>query len=213
MMAGVSAGRVLALVAAVLCLSSARAAGDDNSTLAPTMAPTNPMGTLTAFGGDLDMTYTVLDNGAVQVQVSYPMTSGWIGVGLSDNGDMVGSYAVIAGQGVSGIPAPIGEYKLTAYDAPSLSSSRAITDTSIEVNNGIMTMEFTATTIAGRSLDVSGDGDRIIYAVYEGSSFGTQHARAGDSTVNWSSPVPSSAVRLAPLGLILLGALVNVIMI
>ncbi|GBG27278.1 Hypothetical Protein FCC1311_035002 [Hondaea fermentalgiana] len=163
----------------------------------PSDAPSNPVGTIEAFNGDLDVTYQVTASGATRIVARYPMTSGWIGIGLSDDGSMVGSHAVIGGLGVSDLPASVGEYQLKSYGTPSLyTGSSEMSDASVTVDGGVMEVSFTATSIAGRTLDASGD-DHIVFAVYQGSTFGRQHDNAGNARVNWTSPVPSSVSQMS----------------
>ncbi|GBG27276.1 Cytochrome b561 and DOMON domain-containing protein At3g61750 [Hondaea fermentalgiana] len=162
-------------------------------TTEPTAAPssTETAGVLTGLDGGLTIEYELASDTEVQITMSYAMSSGWIAIALSSDGSMIGSRAVFGGTGVSGLPAEVGEYEITAYEAPSLyDGETSIQDTSVSVEDGVMQVTFTTDAIAGESLDADGAGKRIIFAVYEGSSWGPSHgANFGDSVdlVSWSS--------------------------
>ncbi|GBG27277.1 Hypothetical Protein FCC1311_034992 [Hondaea fermentalgiana] len=211
--------RKVALVA-VLAAACTSAQAQDNSDWAnDTMwwddDEPNPVGMLQ--DGDLEVMYEILDNDMVRMTLTYPTPNGWIGVGLSDDGGMVGSHAVIGGTGVTGLPAPVGEYPLESKsETPTLySGTNGIYNTSVDVQDSVMTVQFTVESIAGRSLDLEGNGDQIIYAVYRGSTWGGAHQEFGSAMVDWSmatpapTDMPSTASRAATLSLAAAGMLIG----
>ncbi|GBG27274.1 Cytochrome b561 and DOMON domain-containing protein At3g25290 [Hondaea fermentalgiana] len=174
------------------------------TTVTTALAEIEDGGVITGLEGKMEISFQVVqgsgrrlqsnvtegsDDAYVQLRMTYPMSNGWMGIAISASGAMVQSHAVIAGTS-SALPALIGEYLIDEYAAPQLyDGETSIFNASVSVVDELLQVSFSARAIAGQELDLE-NGNRIIFAVYEGSGFSASHgANLGDThnLVKWAS--------------------------
>mmetsp|Transcript_1829 Transcript_1829/g.3560 ORF Transcript_1829/g.3560 Transcript_1829/m.3560 type:complete len:634 (-) Transcript_1829:670-2571(-) len=115
---------------------------------------------------------------------------GWISVGVSEAGTMANSNVVIAQNSDNTFPS-VGEYKLLGYGVTGSGVMSAthpddelISDAVLTAKDGKMTLTFTASHIAGKSLDLSGS-TKLIFA--RGNSMGNSfHQTKQSGELKWN---------------------------
>jgi len=158
---------------------------DSPTSIAPFVAPTSPPGAQTLeLTGELagsTLSYQFTNTGgkdSITVTYTAPVT-GWVAVGASESGLMVGSDAVI------GIPAT-GEIKKYALNAKSLDGVSVLPDekqtlanAAITQANGMTTLTYTKILVENGEIPINRDGDNIFVAAHGSSNTLGFHSAKG----------------------------------
>jgi len=136
----------------------------------PTPGPTTPTpvqctGSFSITSGDYQATYVVMGDN-VMFSVS-ARTSGWVGIGVSDDG-LMPNTDVVAGA-VDGTGFFVDDRFATARNEPPVDPNQDITDTVASFQNGFTTINFTRPRNSGDTNDISLDQCRFLLYAYGGS--------------------------------------------
>jgi DOMON domain len=118
------------------------------------------------------------------VEVTYQGT-GWVGFGVSADGQMPGSEVIIAKTDEAQSSSNPGKYSITArqQDAITLSGQQTLVDASFEQTGGTTVLRFTKALAESGELEISADGSNtFVYAVGSSNTFG-YHAQRGSFAV------------------------------
>jgi hypothetical protein len=198
-------GRFVAAAALALALQASRCRCEDQqqapSPVGPTF-PSSPAATTTrpAAGSGLDCSFRgdpiqlsetvtfqhILNevDGTLTVELTYQGTA-WVGVGVSPDGQMVGSQVVIAKPDEAPSESNPARYSLEArqQDAVELASQRTLIEATYEQTGGVTVLRFKEVLAINVELPISASGSNtFVYAVGSSNTFG-YHAQRGSFTL------------------------------
>ncbi|KAK1737500.1 cytochrome b561 and DOMON domain-containing protein [Skeletonema marinoi] len=134
------------------------------------------------------LAYTVNGDGTITMELTYD-GNGWVGIGFSENGMMVGSDAVIGSTDV-GIPQ---KYRLTALSVDTDTAiqlmspeEQTLTDATVEFKDGQTVMKFTKIMKEPNQIEISMGKNNMLGAYGARPTIGL-HARKMNFSINLSS--------------------------
>jgi len=142
-----------------------------------------PQGTLEVFNGDGQIDFFVDVDGLVDITFSYAASSGYLSLGINDNGNMVGS-SVIIGDANGVVEATLSEKSASGIDV--FTGASTIEQSSFEVVDDRITLKARLTQIAGRALIVDGTEETVTFAYGSSAVANAFHEQYGSGTVNWA---------------------------
>jgi len=169
--------------------SAAPTISKDQATTAPTASDSSApeATTLEAMNGQALVTFELLPDGsAVQIALEVKDTRAqWAAIGWSPDGKMQGSRVVVGDNADL-----VREFRIDSYDSSGVVAqppSNGISDESMEISDGTLKLQFTASGIAGQDLNLEGKDNLVI--AYGSSNGIAYHDNRGDVVVDWQAGV------------------------